>query len=190
MTLLVSFARKADYKNDKDTETTIRNGEEFRLVSDEKPSESASITASAKVQWLQEMKQYRPAQEVTVNGKKFQRMIGAMVETASLQATLSYSVKEEEKVPPTDPAGPTDPGDSSNPGTTEKPGDSADQNNPEKPSNPTDTENNGSKESKKITAARKTTIATGDDFNPVLYGGVALLAIAGLFGIVRYRKKN
>ena len=121
-------------KNDKDTETTIRNGEEFRLVSDEKPSENASITASAKVQWLQEMKQYRPAQEVTVNGKKFQRMIGAMVETASLQATLSYSVKEEEKVPPTDPAGPTDPtnpGDSSNPGTTEKPGDSADQNNPE-----------------------------------------------------------
>ena len=183
-------------KSDKDTETTIRNGEEFRLVSDEKPSESASITASAKVQWLQEMKQYRPAQEVTVNGKKFQRMIGAMVETASLQTTLSYSVKEEEKVPPTDPAGPTKPGDSSNPGdsidpgTTEKPGDSADQNNPEKPSNPTDTENNGSKESKKTTAAKKTTIATGDDFNPVLYGGVALLAIAGLFGIVRYRKKN
>ena len=183
-------------KSDKDTETTIRNGEEFRLVSDEKPSESASITASAKVQWLQEMKQYRPAQEVTVNGKKFQRMIGAMVETASLQTTLSYSVKEEEKVPPTDPAGPTKPGDSSNPGdssdpgTTEKPGDSADQNNPEKPSNPTDTENNGSKESKKTTAAKKTTIATGDDFNPVLYGGVALLAIAGLFGIVRCRKKN
>ena len=82
-------------KSDKDTETTIRNGEEFRLVSDEKPSESASITASAKVQWLQEMKQYRPAQEVTVNGKKFQRMIGAMVETASLQATLSYSVKPD-----------------------------------------------------------------------------------------------
>lgn len=149
------------------------------------------------------MKQYRPAQEVTVNGKKFQRMVGAMVETASLQATLSYSVKEEEKVPPTDstdPAGPTDPGTTENPGTNdpgtadpgtpENPGDSADKNNPEKPSNPTDTENNGSKESKKITAARKTTIATGDDFNPVLYGGVALLAIAGLFGIVRYRKKN
>ena len=183
-------------KNDKDTETTIRNGEEFRLVCDEKPSENDSITASAKVQWLQEMKQYRPAQEVTVNGKKFQRMIGAMVETASLQTTLSYSVKEEEKVPPTDstdPAGPTDPtnpGDSSNPGTTENPGDSTDQNNPENPSNPTDTENKGSKESKKTTAAKKTTIATGDDFNPVLYGGVALLAIAGLFGIVRYRKKN
>lgn len=192
-------------KSDKDTETTIQNGEEFRLVSNEKPSENASITASAKVQWLQEMKQYRPAQEVMVNGKKFQRMIGAMVETASLQATLSYSVKEEEKVPPTDstdPAGPTDPGDSSNPGdssdpsnpgTTEKPGDSADQNNPENPSNPTDTENNGSKESKKTTASKKaakTTVATGDDFNPVLYGGVALLAIAGLFGIVRYRKKN
>lgn len=180
-------------KSDKDTETTIRNGEEFRLVSDEKPSENASITASAKVQWLQQMKQYRPAQEVTVKGKKFQRMIGAMVETASLQAPLSYSVKEEEKVPPTDPAGPTDPGDSSNPGTTEKPGDSADQNNPEKPSNPTDTENNGSKESKKTTAAKKaakTTVETGDDFNPVLYGGVVLLAIAGLFGIVRCRKKN
>lgn len=171
-------------KSDKDTETTIRNGEEFRLVSDEKPSENVSITASAKVQWLQEMKQYRPAQEVTVNGKKFQRMVGAMVETASLQATLSYSVKEEEKVPPTDPAGPTDPG------TTENPGDSADQNNPENPSNPTDTENKGSKESKKTTAAKKTTIATGDDFNPALYGGVALLAIAGLIGIVRYRKKN
>lgn len=181
-------------KNDKDTETTIRNGEEFRLVSDEKPFENASITASAKVQWLQEMKQYRPAQEVTVNGKKFQRMIGAMVETASLQATLSYSVKEEEKEPPTDstdPAGPgtTDPG-TTDPGTTENPGDSADKNNPEKPSNPTDTENKGSKESKKTTTAKKTTIATGDDFNPVLYGGVALLAIAGLFGIVRYRKKN
>ena len=171
-------------KNNKSTEATIQNGEEFRLVSDEKPSENASITASAKVQWLQEMKQYRPAQEVTVNGKKFQRMIGAMVETASLQATLSYSVKEEEKVPPTDPAGPTDPG------TTENPGDSTDENNPENPSNPTDTENKGSKESKKTTAAKKTTIATGDDFNPVLYGGVALLAIAGLIGIVRYRKKN
>ena len=176
-------------KNNKSTETTIRSGEEFRLVSDEKPSENASITASAKVQWLQEMKQYRPAQEVTVNGKKFQRMIGAMVETASLQATLSYSVKEEEKVPPTDPDGPTDPG-TTDPGTTENPGDSADKNNPENPSNPTDTENNGSKESKKTTAAKKTTIATGDDFNPVLYGGVALLAIAGLFGIVRCRKKN
>lgn len=169
-------------KNDKNTETTIRSGEEFRLVSDEKPSEDASVTASAKVQWLQEMKQYRPAQEVTVNEKKFQRMIGAMVETASLQASLAYSVKEEEKEPPTDttdPAGPTNPGDSSNPGTTEKPGDSADKNNPENPSNST-----------KTTAAKKTTIATGDDFNPVLYGGVALLAIAGLFGIVRYRKKN
>lgn len=153
-------------KNDKNTETTIRSGEEFRLVSDEKPSEDSSVTASAKVQWLQELKQYRPAQEVTVNEKKFQRMIGAMVETASLQATLSYSVKEEEKEPPTDttdPAGPTNP------------------------------ENNGSKESKKTTAAKKTaktTVETGDDFNPVLYGGVALLAIAGLFGIVRYRKKN
>lgn len=71
-------------KKDKSTEATIRNGEEFRLVSDEKPSENASIIASATVQWLQEMKQYRPAQEVTVNGKKFQRMIGAMVETESL----------------------------------------------------------------------------------------------------------
>ena len=192
-------------KNDKNTETTIQNGEEFRLVSDEKPSENASITASAKVQWLQEMKQYRPAQEVTVNGKKFQRMVGAMVETASLQATLSYSVKDEEKVPPTDttdPAGPTNPGDSgdsSNPGTTENPSDSSnpgtstDKNNPENPSNPTDTENKGSKESKKTTAAKKTaktTVETGDDFNPVLYGGVALLAIAGLVGIVRCRKKN
>lgn len=186
-------------KKTKNTETTIQSGEEFRLVSEEKPSEDASITASAKVQWLQEMKQYRPAQEVTVNGKKFQRMIGAMVETASLQATLSYSVKEEEKVPPTDttdPAGPTDPGDSgdsSNPGTTENPGDSTDKNNPENPSNPTDTGNKGSKESKKTTAAKKTaktTVETGDDFNPVLYGGVALLAIAGLVGIVRCRKKN
>lgn len=171
-------------KKDKSTEATIRNGEEFRLVSDEKPSENASIIASAKVQRLQEMKQYRPAQEVTVNGKKFQRMIGAMVETESLQATLSYSVKEEEKVPPTDPAGPTDPG------TTENPGDSADKNNPENPSNPTDTENTGSEDSNKTTGAKETTIATGDDFNPVLYGGVALLAIAGLIGIVWYRKKN
>lgn len=183
-------------KNDKNTETTVWNGEEFRLVSEEKPSEDASITASAKVQWLQEMNQYRPAQEVTVNEKKFQRMIGAMVETASLQASLTYSVKEEEKVPPTDstdPAGPTNPGDSSNPGTTENPGDSADQNNPENPSNPTDTENKGSKETKKTTTAKraaKTTVETGDDFNPVLYGGVVLLAIAGLIGIVRYRKKN
>ena len=130
------------------------------------------------------MKQYRPAQEGTVNGKKFQRMIGAMVETELLQATLSCSVKEEEKVPPTDPAGPTDPG------TTENPGDSADKNNPENPSNPADTENTGSKDSNKTTGAKETTIATGDDFNPVLYGGVALLAIAGLIGIVRYRKKN
>lgn len=183
-------------KNDKNTETTVWNGEEFRLISDEKPSEDLAITASAKVQWLQEMKQYRPAQEVTVNGKKFQRMIGAMVETESLQATLSYSVKEEEKEPPTDPtdpAGPTNPGDSSNPGTTENPGDSADQNNPENPSNPTDTENKGSKETKKTTTAKraaKTTVETGDDFNPVLYGGVVLLAIAGLIGIARYRKKN
>lgn len=183
-------------KNDKNTETTVWNGEEFRLISDEKPSEDLAITASAKVQWLQEMNQYRPAQEVTVNGKKFQRMIGAMVETESLQATLSYSVKEEEKEPPTDPtdpAGPTNPGDSSNPGTTENPGDSADQNNPENPSNPTDTENKGSKETKKTTTAKraaKTTVETGDDFNPVLYGGVVLLAIAGLIGIVRYRKKN
>lgn len=189
-------------KNNKNTETTIWNGEEFRLVSEEKPSEDASITASAKVQWLQQMKQYRPAQEVTVNEKKFQRMIGAMVETASLQATLSYSVKEEEKEPPTDttdPAGPTDPGDSSNPGTTENPSDSSnpgtstDKNNPENPSNPTDTENKGSKETKKTTTAKKTTkttVETGDDFNPALYGGVALLAIAGLFGIVRCRKKN
>ena len=180
-------------KKTKNTETTIRNGEEFRLVSEEKPSEDAEISASAKVQWLQEMKQYRPAQEVTVNGKKFQRMVGAMVETASLQASLTYSVKEEEKEPPTDstdPAGPTNPGDSSNPGATENPGDSTDQNNPENPSNPTDTENNGSKESKKTTAAKKTTVETGDDFNPVLYGGVVLLAIAGLIGIRRYRKKN
>lgn len=174
-------------KNNKSTEATIRSGEEFRLVSDEKPSENASITASAKVQWLQEMKQYRPAQEVTVNGKKFQRMIGAMVKTESLQATLSYSVKEEEKVPPTDPTDPAGPND---PGTTENPNDSADKNNPENPSNPADTENTGSKDSKKTTAAKKTTIATGDDFNPVLYGGVALLAIAGLIGMVRYRKKN
>lgn len=186
-------------KNDKNTETTVWNGEEFRLISDEKPSEDLAITASAKVQWLQEMNQYRPAQEVTVNGKKFQRMIGAMVETASLQASLTYSVKEEEKEPPTDstdPAGPTNPGDSSNPGTTENPGDSADQNNPENPSNPSnpsDTGNKGNSESKKTTTAKKTaktTVETGDDFNPVLYGGVVLLAIAGLIGIVRYRKKN
>lgn len=177
-------------KKTKNTETTIQSGEEFRLVSEEKPSEDASITASAKVQWLQEMNQYRPAQEVTVNGKKFQRMIGAMVETESLQATLFYSVKEEEKEPPTDP---TDPAGPTNPGTTENPGDSADQNNPENPSNPTDTENKGSKETKKTTTAKraaKTTVETGDDFNPVLYGGVVLLAIAGLIGIVRYRKKN
>lgn len=177
-------------KNNKSTETTIQNGEEFRLVSDEKPSENASITASAKVQWLQEMKQYRPAQEVTVNGKKFQRMIGAMVETELLQATLSYSVKEEEKVPPTDPTDPAGPTDPTNPGTTENPDDSADKNNPENPSNPADTENKGGKDSNKTTGAKETTIATGDDFNPVLYGGVALLAIAGLIGIVRYRKKN
>lgn len=84
-------------KNDKNTETTVWNGEEFRLISDEKPSEDLAITASAKVQWLQEMNQYRPAQEVTVNGKKFQRMIGAMVETASLQASLTYSEKKKRR---------------------------------------------------------------------------------------------
>lgn len=186
-------------KNDKNTETSIQSGEEFRLISDEKPSEDPVITASADVQWLQEMKQYRPAQEVTVNEKKFQRMIGAMVETASLQASLTYSVKEEEKEPPTDstdPAGPTDPTD---PGTSDNPsnpGISTDQNNPENPSNPSnpsDTGNKGNSESKKTTTAKKTaktTVETGDDFNPVLYGGVVLLAIAGLIGIARYRKKN
>ena len=58
---------------------TVYGNQEFEIVSDHKPEPTEGIDIDVEFHWLQDMKQYSPADETTLFGKKFQHMIGAVI---------------------------------------------------------------------------------------------------------------
>lgn len=73
-------------------------GETYELVSDHQPRAGERFGIAADIVWFKELKQYRPAQEVTApdgqgGQKRFQRMAGAVVRTKRIE--LAYEFKAE-----------------------------------------------------------------------------------------------
>lgn len=71
--------------------TTVTAGTEFYLVADAYPTEDVAVTAKATLTWLEEYRQYTPNPEngTASDGKKFQHMIGAVINTKEVSASAT-----------------------------------------------------------------------------------------------------
>lgn len=66
------------------SDTTIRAGRGFYLVSSTKPTQTATVSASSTLTWLKETRQYSP-----VNSTEFQHMIGALIYTKDVSTSVT-----------------------------------------------------------------------------------------------------
>ena len=62
----------------------VYGNEEYELVSDHQPTLGESFGIRAEFVWLNEFKQYSPTPDIEFKGKKFQHMIGAVIENETL----------------------------------------------------------------------------------------------------------
>ena len=123
--------------------TSVKAGEPFRLVSEKKPEGEKTVTVSAKIPWLS-VKMYSPVknaagQEVTASdGKSFQHMVGAEIETAAVGASADLKVSTETPNPSNPPSttDPSNPGNPSNPSTPTDPSTPVTPPNPVNPNGP------------------------------------------------------
>ena len=69
----------------------VYGNEEYELVSDHKPEYGEYFGIRAEFVWLKEFKQYSPTPDIEVEGKKFQHMIGAVIENETLYITKEMS---------------------------------------------------------------------------------------------------
>jgi hypothetical protein len=77
--------------------TTVTAGTEFYLVADAYPTEDVAVTAKATLTWLEEYRQYTPNPEngTASDGKKFQHMIGAVINTKEVSASATAKRAKE-----------------------------------------------------------------------------------------------
>ncbi|MDO4664450.1 MAG: DUF5979 domain-containing protein, partial [Erysipelotrichaceae bacterium] len=71
-----------------DNLTYVYGNEEYELVSDHQPTEGEAFGIEAEFVWLEEFKQYSPSPDIEFEGKKFQRMIGAVIHNETLTASI------------------------------------------------------------------------------------------------------
>lgn len=124
--------------------TLVKAGETFQLVSEKKPEGTEKVTVSATIPWLKSVKMYSPVknaagQEVTASdGKSFQHMVGAEIETADVGASADLTVPAEDPNQPStvDPSTPSDSTDPSNPVNPSNPSTPTDPSTPVTPPNP------------------------------------------------------
>lgn len=74
-----------------DNLTYVYGNEDYELVSDHQPTVGEQFTITAKVKWLRDVKQYSPAEDVEHEGKKFQHMIGAVIEEETLVFNVPFA---------------------------------------------------------------------------------------------------
>lgn len=125
--------------------TLVKAGETFQLVSEKKPEGTEKVTVSATIPWLKSVKMYSPVknaagQEVTASdGKSFQHMVGAEIETAAVGASADLKVSTETPNPSNPPSttDPSNPGNPSNPSTPTDPSTPVTPPNPVNPNGPT-----------------------------------------------------
>lgn len=72
----------------------IYGNKEYELICDHQPKEMTELAIRAEFVWLKDMKQYSPIPDIEVDGKRFQRMVGAVVRTANLNKTLKVSSQD------------------------------------------------------------------------------------------------
>ena len=77
--------------------TTVTAGTEFYLVADKYPTEDVTVTAKATLTWLEEYRQYTPNSEngTASDGKKFQHMIGAVINMKEVSASATAKRAKE-----------------------------------------------------------------------------------------------
>lgn len=77
--------------------TTVTAGTKFYLVADAYPTEDVTVTAKATLTWLEEYRQYTPNPEngTASDGKKFQHMIGAVINTKEASASATAKRAKE-----------------------------------------------------------------------------------------------
>lgn len=68
--------------------TYVYGNEEYELVSDHQPQDGETFGIEADFVWLKDVRQYTPASDVEVNGKKFQHMIGAVIRKEKITADV------------------------------------------------------------------------------------------------------
>lgn len=66
----------------------IYGNKEYELICDHQPKEITELAIRAEFVWLKEMKQYSPIPDIEVSGKRFQRMVGAIVRTTNLDKDI------------------------------------------------------------------------------------------------------
>lgn len=68
--------------------TYVYGNEEYELVSDHQPQNGETFGIEADFVWMKDLRQYSPASDVEANGKKFQHMIGAVIRTEKITASI------------------------------------------------------------------------------------------------------
>lgn len=72
----------------------VHVGEKFSFISDHFPEMDETVVITSYQKWMGDLKQYSPAKDVTVNGKKFQHMAGALVYDKSLALNMTLTNDE------------------------------------------------------------------------------------------------
>lgn len=69
----------------------IYGNKKYELVCDHQPVETQELEINAEFIWLKEIKQYSPIPDIEVVGKKFQRMVGAVIRTKKLSKNIKLN---------------------------------------------------------------------------------------------------
>lgn len=76
-----------------DNLTHVYGDEEYEIVSDHQPKVGEQIVVTADFKWLKEVKQYSPFGDPEYKGKKFQHMIGAVVNDKTLKFLIPFELE-------------------------------------------------------------------------------------------------
>ena len=69
----------------------VYGNEEYELVADHNPHPGESFRVTSRIPYMLALRQYSPANDIVVNGKKFQHMAGAVVEFKTLSMSYNYT---------------------------------------------------------------------------------------------------
>lgn len=78
--------------------TYVYGNEEYELVSDHLPTINETFMIEGKFDWLQEVKQYSPSPDIEFEGKKFQHMIGAVINRDEVRVVKAMGSDNEGSV--------------------------------------------------------------------------------------------
>lgn len=81
-----------------DNLTYVYGNEEYELVSDHLPTINETFMIEGKFDWLQEVKQYSPLPDIEFEGKKFQHMIGAVINRDEVRVVKAMGSDNEGSV--------------------------------------------------------------------------------------------